>query len=131
MLSHEKLYLKLTNQPLDLYDNINCEWKEYSYEVEYEFYIEVAETMIERYLNVGEHEYTNFKFFYEEQTLLLAAHIYNIHSTIVASTQNVGVQSISSSGRSISFMSAEQVANQVSIPQYIKDMLPKPRVRMW
>ena len=131
MLSHEKLYLKLTNQPLDLYDNINREWKEYSYKVEYEFYVKVAETMIGTYLNFEEHQYINFKFVYEEQTLLLAAHVYNIHSTIVASTQNVGVQSISSSGRSISFMSAEQVANQVSIPQYIKDMLPRPRVRMW
>lgn len=131
MLSHEKLYLKLTNQPLDLYDDINRKWKEYSYEVEYKFYMEVAETLIGRYLNFEEHQYTNFKFVYEEQTLLLAAHVYNIHSTIVASTQNVGVQSISSSGRSISFMSAEQVASQVGIPQYIKDMLPKPRVRMW
>lgn len=130
---NEKIYLKLTNQPLDNYDNYTHVWKEEQYEFEYRFYIEVAEILIERYLNYDEHQYVNAKFYYEQQAVLLAAHVYNIHSNIVASTQNSGIESISSNGRSVSFASAEAIASQVSIPQYIKDMLPKPKikVRVW
>lgn len=129
----EKIYLKLTNQPLDNYDNYTHEWKEEQYQFEYEFYIQVAGILIERYLNYDEHEYVNAEFFYEEQAVMLASHVYNMHSNIVASTQNSGIESISSNGRSVSFVSAEAIASQVSIPQYIKDMLPKPksRVKVW
>lgn len=114
------LFLKLTNlQEID--------------KDEYEFYIQVACTLIERYLNIDEDKYVNIEDYYEEQVILLASHVYNIHSNVVASTQNSGISSISSNGRSVSFMSTEQVANQCSIPQYIKDMLPKPksRVKVW
>lgn len=130
---NEKLYLKLTNQPLDNYDNYNHQWKEEIYEFEYNFYIEVAETLIERYLNYSEHEYVNAKFNYLDQTVMLAAYVYNLHSTVVANNQNQGIKSISSNGRSVSFMEASEVANMYGVPQYIKDMLPKPksRVKVW
>ena len=116
----EQMFLKLTNQQV-----LN--------EEEYEFYKEVACILIERYLNINEHAYMNVESYYEEQVVLLASHVYNMHSNIVASTQNSGIESISSNGRSVSFMSAQQVASQVGIPQYIKDMLPKPKskVRVW
>lgn len=127
---NEKIYLKLTNQPLEHYDNYTHEWIEQQYEFEYEFYIQVAGILIERYLNYDEHEYVNAESFYEEQTVLLAAHVYNIHSTIVANNQNQGIKSIGSNGRSVSFMEANEVASMYGIPQYIKDMLPKPRVRV-
>lgn len=116
----KNLFLKLTNlQEIDV--------------EEYEFYIQVACILIERYLNIDEHSYMNVESYYEEQTILLASHVFNIHSNIVASTQNSGIKSISSNGRSVSFMDAMELANQVSIPQYIKDMLPKPksRVKVW
>lgn len=129
----EKLYLKLTNQPLDNYDNYTHEWKEEQYQFEYEFYLEVAEILIERYLNYSEHEYVNAKFYYEQQAVMLASHVYNIHSTIISSNQNQGIKSISSNGRSVTFMDAMEVASQVGIPDYIKTMLPKPktRVKVW
>lgn len=128
---NEKLYLKLTNQPLDNYNN--HEWKEAIYESEYNFYIEVAETLIDRYLNHSEHEYVNIRFNYRHQTVMLAAHVYNLHSTTIANNQNQGIKSISSNGRSVSFMEANEVANMYAVPQYIKDMLPKPksRVKVW
>lgn len=115
------LFLKLTNlQEID--------------KDEYEFYIQVACTLIERYLNIDEDKYVNIEDYYEEQVILLASHVYNIHANVVASTQNSGIESISSNGRSVSFASAEAIASQVSIPQYIKDMLPKPKttkVKVW
>lgn len=120
----EQMFLKLTNQ-----QELN--------EEEYEFYKEVACTLIERYLNPHDEQvWVNVEACYEEQVVLLASHVYNMHCNIVASTQNSGIESISSNGRSVSFMSAEQVASQVGIPQYIKDMLPLPnkpkaRVRVW
>lgn len=117
----EQMFLKLTNQQV-----LN--------EEEYEFYKEVACILIERYLNPHEEQvWINIEDCYEEQVVLLASHVYNMHSNIVASTQNSGIKSISSNGRSVSFMDAMELANQVSIPQYIKDMLPKPksRVKVW
>ena len=116
----KKMFLKLTNQ------------KEIDDET-FIFYKNVAVTMIERYLGIDEYFYINVEHCYEEQTVLLAAHVYNIHSNIVASTQNSGIESISSNGRSVSFASAEAIASQVGIPDYIKTMLPKPksRVKVW
>ena len=120
----EQMFLKLTNQQV-----LN--------EEEYEFYKEVACILIERYLNPHDEQvWINIEACYEEQVILLASHVHNMHSNVVASTQNSGIESISSNGRSVSFASAEAIANQVSIPQYIKDMLPLPnkpkaRVRVW
>lgn len=116
----KKMFLKLTNQ-----QEIDDET--------FIFYKNVAVTMIERYLDIDEHFYINVEHCYGEQVVLLASHVYNIHSNIVASTQNSGIKQISSNGRSVTFMDAESIASQVGIPQYIKDMLPKPKlkVRVW
>lgn len=117
----KKMFLKLTNQ-----QEINDET--------FNFYKKVAITMIEIYLGIGEYFYVNVEHCYEEQVILLASHVYNIHSNIVASTQNSGIESISSNGRSVSFMDAEAIASQVAIPDYIKAMLPKPKtikVKVW
>ena len=119
----EQMFLKLTNQKkID--------------EETFIFYKDVAVIMIERYLGINEHFYVNVEHYYEEQVILLASHVFNIHSNIVASTQNSGIKQISSNGRSVTFMDAESIASQVGIPQYIKDMLPKPntvkaRIRVW
>ena len=117
---NKKIFLKLIGK-----DSIS--------DSEYSFYFEVAVKMIENYLRIGEEYFINVEHCYEEQCVLLASHVYNIHSNVVASTQNSGIKSISSNGRSVSFMDAMELANQVSIPQYIKDMLPKPKskVRVW
>lgn len=116
----KKMFLKLTNQ-----QEIDDET--------FIFYKNVAVNMIERYLGIDEYFYVNVAHCYEEQVILLASHVYNIHSNIIASTQNSGIKQISSNGRSVSFMEANEVASMYGIPQYIKDMLPRPkaRVRVW
>ena len=100
---------------------------------EYDFYFEVAVKMIESYLRIGDDYYINVSHCYEEQVVLLAAHIYKIHENTIASNQNVGIKSISSNGRSVTFMDFDEL-NNIGIPQYIKDMLPLPqksKVRVW
>ena len=100
---------------------------------EYDFYFECATKMIESYLRNGFDYFINVAHYYEEQCILLAAHIYKIHENTIASNQNVGIKSISSNGRSVTFMDFEEL-NNISIPQYIKDMLPLPqqsKVRVW
>lgn len=115
------MFLKLTNQ-----QEIDDET--------FIFYKNVAVAMIERYLGIDEHFYVNVEHCYGEQVVLLAGHVFNIHSNIVASTQNSGIKQISSNGRSVTFMDAMEVASQVGIPDYIKQMLPKPKttkVKVW
>ncbi len=100
---------------------------------EYDFYFEVAVKMVDSYLRNGYEYYINVAHYYEEQCVLLAAHIYKIHENTIASNQNVGIKSISSNGRSVTFMSFDEL-NNIGIPQYIKDMLPLPqksKVRVW
>lgn len=103
---------------------------------EYDFYFGLAVRMIENYLRIGDDyddDYINVSHYYEEQVVLLASHIYKIHENTIASNQNVGIKSISSNGRSVTFMSFDEL-NNIGIPQYIKDMLPLPqksKVRVW
>lgn len=135
IIQEEKLFLKLTGQDLSLFDG---NWNDDDAEEEFEFYKAVARILINNYLqrdlDEDDMRYYNIEDVYTEQTVLLASHIYNIHSTIVSSNQNQGIKSISSNGRSVQFIDAESIASQVSIPQYIKDMLPKPKstkVKVW
>lgn len=133
-MSQEKLYLKLTNQDLALFNE--DAWQNDDLKEEYEFYKQVAIILIERHLNMPcclDSELNNIELVFNEQIVLLSAHVYNIHSTIVANTQNQGIKQISSNGRSVTFMDALEIASQVAIPDYIKAMLPKPRarVRVW
>ena len=101
---------------------------------EYDFYFEIAVKMIENYLRIGDDDYyINVEHCYIEQCILLAAHVYKIHENSIASNQNVGIKAISSNGRSVTFMDFDELNNIGGIPQYIKDMLPKPKskVRVW
>ena len=100
---------------------------------EYDFYFELAVQMVDSYLHNGYDYYINVAHYYEEQCVLLAAYLYNLHSTVVANNQNQGIKSISSNGRSVTFMSLDEL-NNIGIPQYIKDMLPLPqqsKVKVW
>ena len=117
---NKKIFLKLIGKDFVL-DN------------EFDFYFEVAVKMIESYLHIGYDYYVNVAHYYEEQCVLLAAHVYKIHENTIASNQNVGIKSISSNGRSVTFMDFDEL-NNIGIPQYIKDMLPLPqksKVRVW
>jgi hypothetical protein len=107
-------------------------WRDKQAEKEYNFYIEVACLLIQNYLHFH-NEWLNIEDVYPQQTVMLAAHIHGLNANIIASLQNNGIKQVSSNGRSVTFMSAEELASQVAIPQYIKDMLPCPtnRVRVW
>lgn len=127
-MSNEKLYLKLTNQSLDLYNDETHQWNNNDIEVEYELYMELATISIREYLQSE----VDVEFLYEKQIVMLASHLHSIHNMTVACDSNTGIKSISSNGRSVVFMDSNEVSNLVAIPQYIKDMLPKPkRVRVW
>ena len=127
-MSNEKLYLKLTNQSLDLYNEETYQWTNQEIESEYELYMELATISIREYLKSD----CDVEFLYERQIIMLASHLHSVHNMTVACDSNTGIKSISSNGRSVVFMDSKEVSELVAIPQYIKDMLPKPkRVRMW
>jgi hypothetical protein len=58
-----------------------------------------------------------------------------MHNQIVAISSNDSgtIKSISSNGRSVTFMSSQDIAQEIGIPDYIKEMLPKPKgnVKVW
>lgn len=127
-MSNEKLYLKLTNQSLDLYNEETSQWKNTDSQSEYELYMDMATELIRTYLRTEE----DVEFLYEKQIVMLASHLQSIHKITVACDSNTGIKSISSNGRSVVFMDSNEVSNLDAIPRYIKDMLPKPkRVRVW
>lgn len=127
-MSNEKLYLKLTNQSLDLYNEETSQWNNADTQSEYELYMDMATELIRTYLRTEE----DVEFLYVKQIVMLASHLQSIHKMTVACDSNTGIKSISSNGRSVVFMDSNEVSNLEAIPQYIKDMLPKPkRVRVW
>lgn len=127
-MSNEKLYLKLTNQSLDLYNEETSQWNNADTQSEYELYMDMATELVRTYLRTEE----DVEFLYVKQIVMLASHLQSIHKMTVACDSNTGIKSISSNGRSVVFMDSNEVSNLEAIPQYIKDMLPKPkRVRVW
>lgn len=129
----EKLFLKLTNQDLALFNEETGTWQDAIYEEEYEFYMSVAIILIENYLKIDECEYVDIRQTYKSQTTMLASYVYGVHKVTIASDTNTGIKSISSNGRSVVFMDSTEVASMYGIPTYIKDMLPKvkSRVKVW
>lgn len=129
----EKLFLKLTNQDLALFNEETGTWQDATYEEEYEFYMSVAVILIENYLKIDECEYVDIRQTYKSQTTMLASYVYGVHKVTIASDTNTGIKSISSNGRSVTFMDSTEVASMYGIPTYIKDMLPKvkSRVKVW
>lgn len=67
---------------------------------------------------------------YQNEVVELASHIYNVQQMNIKSIENGNVKALSNSGRSVTFMSAEEI-NSIVIPAHIMARLPKPRVRIW
>lgn len=126
-MSKEKLYLKLTNQDLSLYDN---GWHDITIEEEYDLYMELAVGLIENYLGVTENDYIDILYLYGNQCVMLASHVYSLHKSIIASDSNVGIKSINSNGRSITFVGSNEIYQLDGIPKYILDALPKPKAKV-
>lgn len=124
-MEKERLFLQLTGQSLDLYNVAQDKWTNIYLQELYEFYTECAIDMIKRYLkqeDVAMHE---------KPIVMLTAHLYNTQQINISGVTNGNVKALSSGGRSVTFMSMEEIF-AITIPDYIKVMLPKPTVvKVW
>lgn len=109
------LIKKLTNTKLD--------------DVVINFYISNAKSAIKNYLN--DHDLDVYDDYYNE-VVELTCYYLNKVSMSQGSVENGAIKSISSAGRSVTFMDFEEL-NKIGIPQTIKDRLPKPKVtvKVW
>lgn len=94
-----------------------------------DFYIANAKQAIKSYLNdvkinVGE--------LYYNEVVELTCYYINKATMSQGSVENGAIKSIGSAGRSVTFMSFDEL-NEIGIPQSIKDRLPKPKVtvKVW
>ena len=88
------------------------------------FYIANAEQAIKSYLN----DYTiNPSELYYNEVVELTCYYINKATMSQGSVENGAIKSISSAGRSVTFMDFDEL-NKIGIPQTIKDRLPKPKV---
>lgn len=93
------------------------------------FYIANAEQAIESYLN--DSTINPSELYYNEVVELTC---YYIHKATMSqgSVENGAIKSISSAGRSVTFMSFDEL-NEIGIPHSILTRLPKPKVtvKVW
>lgn len=93
------------------------------------FYIANSEQAIKSYLN----DYTiNVSELYPNEVVELTCYYLNKATMSQGSVENGAVKSISSAGRSVTFMSFDEL-NEIGIPQSILARLPKPKVtvKVW
>ena len=93
------------------------------------FYITNAEQAIKSYLN----DYTiNPSELYPNEVVELTCYYLNKATMSQGSVENGAIKSISSAGRSVTFMSFDEL-NEIGIPQSILARLPKPKVtvKVW
>ena len=93
------------------------------------FYIANAASAIKSYLN----DYTiDVVQLYYNEVVELTCYYLNKATMSQSSIENGAIKSISSAGRSVTFMSFDEL-NSIGIPQTIKDRLPKPKVtvKVW
>ena len=93
------------------------------------FYIANSEQAIKSYLN----DYTiNVSELYPNEVVELTCYYLNKATMSQGSVENGAIKSISSAGRSVTFMSFDEL-NEIGIPQSILARLPKPKitVKVW
>lgn len=93
------------------------------------FYIANAKKAIQSYLN----DYTvDVEKLYYNEVVELTCFYLNKATMSQGAVENGAIKSISSAGRSVTFMDFDTL-NNVGIPQTIKDRLPKPKtiVKVW
>lgn len=110
-----ELIKKLTNTKLD--------------DVVINYYITNATNAIKNYLN--DHDLDVYEIYYNEVVELTCYYI-NKATMSQGSVENGAIKSISSAGRSVTFMDFDEL-NKIGIPQTIKERLPKPKVtvKVW
>jgi hypothetical protein len=136
--NEEVIYLTVTGQgdKIGKVFHANAhQWLDNDAEEEFNFYMDASVQMVRHYLNIPYNNYVDVTVEYPQACVLLAAHIKNMHNQIVAISSNDSgtIKSISSNGRSVTFMSSQDIADEIGIPDYIKEMLPKPKgnVKVW
>ncbi len=94
-----------------------------------DFYIANAKQAIKSYLNDVK---INVSELYYNEVVELTCYYINKATMSQGSVENGAIKSISSAGRSVTFMSFDEL-NEIGIPQSIKDRLPKPKVtvKVW
>lgn len=107
-----ELIKKLTNTKLD--------------DVVINFYITNSEQAIKSYLN--DHKINVSELYYNEVVELTCYYI-NKATMSQGTVENGAIKSISSAGRSVTFMDFDEL-NSIGIPQTIKARLPKPKVTL-
>ncbi|MTP73109.1 hypothetical protein GMB80_09220 [Turicibacter sanguinis] len=93
------------------------------------FYIANAKQAIKSYLNDNKIDVAAL---YRNEVVELSCYYINKATMSQGSVENGAIKSISSAGRSVTFMDFDEL-NKIGIPQTIKDRLPKPKVivKVW
>ncbi len=89
-----------------------------------DFYIANAKQAIKSYLNDNKIDVATL---YRNEVVELSCYYINKATMSQGSVENGAIKSISSAGRSVTFMDFDEL-NKIGIPQTIKDRLPKPKV---
>ena len=89
-----------------------------------DFYIANAKQAIKSYLNDNKIDVATL---YRNEVVELSCYYINKATMSQGSVENGAIKSISSAGRSVTFMDFDEL-NKIGIPQTIKDRLPKPQV---
>ena len=94
-----------------------------------DFYIANAKQAIKSYLNDNKIDVVAL---YRNEVVELSCYYINKATMSQGSVENGAIKSISSAGRSVTFMDFDEL-NKIGIPQTIKDRLPKPKVtvKVW
>ena len=94
-----------------------------------DFYIANAKQAIKSYLNDNKIDVATL---YRNEVVELSCYYINKATMSQGSVENGAIKSISSAGRSVTFMDFDEL-NKIGIPQTIKDRLPKPKVtvKVW
>ena len=93
------------------------------------FYIANAKQAMKSYLNDNKIDVAAL---YRNEVVELSCYYINKATMSQSSVENGAIKSISSAGRSVTFMDFDEL-NKIGIPQTIKDRLPKPKVtvKVW
>lgn len=93
------------------------------------FYISNSVSAIKSYLNDYQLDVAEL---YPNEVIELTCYYLNKSTMSEGSVENGAIKSISSAGRSVTFMSFDEL-NQIGIPHSIKERLPKPKmkVKVW
>lgn len=93
------------------------------------FYLANAVQAIKSYLN---NDTIDIEKVYRNEVIDLTCYYVNKANMLQGAVENGAIKSISSAGRSVTFMDFDKL-NKIGIPQSIKDRLPKPKVivKVW